>query len=326
MSALSLRFLACRLWSALVVLVGVSALIFVATEILPGDIAVAILGRAATPEAVAALREALGADQPALHRYLDWIGGVLVGDFGQSLTTGRDVARLVTARLELTASLAGMAVVIAVPLSVSAAFVAALYRGRPLDTILSGFALLTACIPEFFIGYCLILVFAVHLGWFPSLAMTVPGAAGTGDGFLSEIEPLVLPAVTLGLVLVSHTMRLARAAICDLLEQPFIEMARFKGVRGARLILWHVVPGLLPSVAAVLALGLAYALAGAVIVEVVFAYPGLGQLLVDHVLKRDVPVVQACALVLAACYVLLNFLADLTALRFDPRLPERVAI
>jgi len=292
-----------------------SVVIFVATEILPGDGATAILGQAATPDAVAAIRRDLNLDEPAVLRYLDWLGGVLQGDFGTSLAAGRPVGEMIAGRLGNTLFLAGTAAVVAVPLAVSLGLLAALYRDTWFDKAISTSTLAAISMPEFFIGYVLIFFIAIQLAWLAPLSLITPNMS-----LAAKLQAIALPCATLVLVVTAHMMRMTRASIINVLSSPYIEMAALKGVPRGAIILRHALPNALSPIINVVVLNLAYLVVGVVVVEVVFVYPGIGQLMVDHVAKRDVPVVQACGLIFAVTYVGLNLLADVLSILANPRL------
>lgn len=304
-----------RIGLGIVTLAVVSMLIFVGVDLLPGDLAQQILGQSATPETLAAYRLELGLDQPAYLRYFDWLGGVFHGDFGHSLANGRDVAELIGPRLAKTMFLAGYAAVIAVPVALTLGVLVALFRGTLFDRIANVLALSAVSLPEFFVGYLLILLLAVKVAAFPSLAR-LDDAATWGEALYRTF----LPALTLILVVLAHMMRMTRAAIINVLASPYIEMARLKGMPPIKIILRHALPNALAPIINVVALNLAYLVVGVVVVEVVFAYPGLGQLLVDAVVKRDFPVVQAVGLFFAATYIVLNLIADVLSILANPRL------
>ena len=290
---------------------------------LPGDFGEAILGQRALPETVAAFRRELGLDQPAYIRYLDWAGGMLTGDFGQSFSgrnsSGMDRSRtvmdLLDERLKNTLFLATMTAIVAVPLSLFLGITAALYRNSLYDRVINATTLTTISTPEFFVAYILILLFASLWGIFPSLANVDPR-----DTFDERLYKTILPALTLTLVIVAHMMRMTRAAIINLLASPYIEQARLKGITSTQVILRHALPNAWAPIATVIAFNLAYLVVGVVVVEVVFVYPGVGQLMVDSVIKRDIPVVQGCALVFAVTYILLNLIADVISIVTNPRL------
>ncbi len=310
-----LGLLARRLGLGLITLFVVSIIIFSAIELLPGDLAAEVLGQSATEETLAAFREELGLNKSAVFRYFDWLGSALTGDFGVSLATQRPISDLIGTRTWNTFFLAGYAAVIAVPLAVTLGVLAALYRNSWFDRLVSYATLAAISFPEFFIAYVLLLVFAVELGMFPSLASVDPDT-----GFSERLYICFLPALTLTMIVVAHMMRMTRAAIINLLALPYVEMAHLKGAKPWRVIFTHTLPNALAPIINVIAINLAFLIVGVVLVEVVFVYPGLGQLLVDSVAKRDVTVVQSACLVFAATYILLNLLADVLSILTNPRL------
>ena len=304
-----------RLALGLLTLFAVSLIIFLGVELLPGDITQALLGQGATPETVAAFRRELRLDLPPHERYISWLGGIVQGDLGQSLANKREITELMGVRLQNTLFLALIAAVISIPLALGLGILAALYRNSLYDRSVNVFTLSSISFPEFFVAYILILVFAVTLGWFPSISNI-----GHELGFWDRVYRSILPALTLTLVVVAHMMRMTRAAIINLLASPYIEMATLKGLPRWRIIVMHALPNALAPIINVVVINLAYLIVGVVIVEVVFVYPGLGQLLIDAVRSRDIPVVQATGLVFAAAYILLNLTADVLSIVTNPRL------
>ena len=310
-----LRVVAQRFALGLLTLFIVSLVIASIVELLPGDITQAILGQTATPKTVEAFRRELGIDRPVHERYIEWLKGMVTGDMGKSLANKREISELVGTRLSNTLFLGGFAAAIAVPLSLILGLLAALYRNSIFDRGINLFTLTSISFPEFFVAYILILLFAVKTGWFPGIS-NVSTDLPLGD----KLFRTLLPAATLTLVVVAHMMRMTRAAIINLLSSEYIEMAHLKGIRPMRVIFYHALPNAWGPIVNVIALNLAYLVVGVVIVEVVFVYPGLGQLLVDSVSKRDVPVVQACSMIFASVYILLNLLADIVSIVTNPRL------
>ena len=309
------RLIGQRLALGALTLLVVSVLIFFAVELLPGDLAEAVLGQAATEETVAAMRDQLGLDRPAPVRYLEWLGGAVTGDFGSSLVTGERVSEAIGERFQDTLMLAAYAAVIAVPVSITLGILVALLRNSVFDRVANVLTLTSISSPEFFLGYILILYLSVKTGWFPAIA------SQTADMTLGEyMYRTFLPALTLVLVVTAHMMRMTRAAIINLLASPYIEMARLKGVSPLKVIVKHALPNAWAPIINVVALNLAYLITGVVLVEVVFVYPGIGQLLVDAVSKRDFPIVQACCLIFAATFILLNLAADVGSILTNPRL------
>ena len=318
-----------RLGLGLVTLFFASVLIFISVNSLPGDFAQEILGQGATPEAVAAIRAEIGLDRPIYERYFDWLFGAVQGNFGTSYARSmfaeawgstatanfNTVAQQLEPRFFNTLFLAGLTAVIAIPISLIFGIMAALYRSSFFDRVVNVSSLTSISSPEFFVAYTLILIFAVLNPLLPSLS-NIHDDMGFGERF----ERTLLPALTLTLVVTAHMMRMTRAAIINLLASEYIEMARLKGLSAFRIIVVHALPNALAPIINVIALNLAYLITGVVVVEVVFVYPGIGQLFVDSVKIRDIPVVQACCLVFAAAYILLNLLADVMAILSNPRL------
>jgi len=316
-----------RLALGLLTLLIVSIVIFIAVNLLPGDFAQSILGQGATPEAVASIRRDLGLDQSLVTRYFQWLSGILRGDLGTSFAqanfasfTGTDsgattVAQQIAPRFANTMFLAMITAAIAVPFAIFLGILAALYRNTVFDRATNIFTLSSISSPEFFLAYILILFLAVLNPIFPSLSNIFDGMP-----FSERVEKSMLPALTLTLVVTAHMMRMTRAAIINLLASPYIEMARLKGLSPMRVIVRHALPNALAPIINVIALNLAYLITGVVVVEVVFVYPGIGQLFVDSVKIRDIPVVQACALIFAAAFILLNLTADIMSILSNPRL------
>ena len=323
-----LKIILQRLLLGLLTLFVVSVVIFAAVNMLPGDFAEVILGQGATPDAVAAIRRDLGLDQPLVLRYVHWLGGAVQGDLGTSFAQanfasfvgegaakGTTVMQQIAPRFENTMFLAGVTALIAVPFAVGLGILAALYRNTAFDKGANIFALSSISSPEFFLAYVLILFLAVMNPLLPSLSNIYDGM-----GLGQRIERTLLPALTLTLVVTAHMMRMTRAAIINLLASPYIEMARLKGMKPMHVIVRHALPNALAPIINVIALNLAYLITGVVVVEVVFVYPGIGQLFVDSVKLRDIPVVQACCLIFAAAYILLNLTADILSIVSNPRL------
>jgi len=310
-----LKIVAQRLALGLLTLFAISLIITFGVELLPGDIAQAILGQGATPETVKVFRTELGLDKPPHLRYLDWLGGMATGDFGVSLSNKREISELVGQRFSNTLFLGGFAALIAIPLALTLGILAALYRNSLYDRSVNVFTLSSVSVPEFFVAYILILFFAIKLGWFPGISNI-----STDLSLADKLHRTLLPAATLTLIVMAHMMRMTRASIINLLASPYIEMARLKGIKPVKIIIRHALPNALAPIVNVIAMNLAYLVVGVVIVEVVFVYPGLGQLMVDSVSKRDIPVVQACAMIFASVYILLNLAADIISIVTNPRL------
>jgi peptide/nickel transport system permease protein len=315
MSSPIVKLVAQRIALGLLLLLAVSVLIFAGTQILPGDVAQSILGQSATPEALANLRAELGLNDPAWIRYFRWLGGVLTGDLGTALSSGQDIATSIRGRLWNTLFLAFAAAIISVPLAILLGLLAVRYRNGPVDKAISGLALASTSLPEFFIGYLLVFFFAVKLQWFPGISTVYDGMP-----FLERLKAIALPATALTLVVLAHMMRMTRAAILNVMQSAYIETAELKGLSPFDVIRKHAFPNAIAPIVNVVMLNLAFLIVGVVVVEVIFVYPGMGQYLVDHVAKRDVPVVQAVGLIFAAVYIGLNIVADIAAIIANPRL------
>ncbi|WP_145721772.1 ABC transporter permease [Mesorhizobium tianshanense] len=315
MMSFIVKLVAQRMALGILLLFAVSVLIFAGTQILPGDIAQAILGQSATPESLANLREQLGLNDPAYIRYFHWLGGVLTGDLGTAMSSGQDIATSIKGRLWNTLFLAFWAAVVAVPLAIILGLIAVRYRNGWVDKLISGLALASTSFPEFFIGYVLVYFFAVKWQIFPGISTVYDGMP-----FGERIQAIALPATALTLVVLAHMMRMTRAAILNVMQSAYVETAELKGLSAFNVIRKHAFPNAIAPIINVVMLNLAYLIVGVVVVEVIFVYPGMGQYLVDHVTKRDVPVVQAVGLIFAAVYISLNIIADIAAIVANPRL------
>jgi peptide/nickel transport system permease protein len=320
----------------LLLLFFASILIFMGVLILPGDVAQSILGQSATPVALANLRAELGLDEPALTRYFNWLGGVFQGDLGTALTNGRDIAESVGFRLKNTLFLAFWAAAISVPLAIFLGLLAVRYKDRWPDKLISGITLTTISIPEFMLGYLLMFFLAVKLPlfigsmgflgdatqtWLLETFKFTPVAIINDTMTLGQkLNTIALPVMVLVLVVLAHMMRMTRAAILNVMQSAYIETAELKGLSTFAVIRRHAFPNAIAPIVNVVMLNLAYLVVGVVVVEVVFSYPGMGTYLVDHVAKRDMPVVQACGLIFAAIYIGLNLVADLVSILANPRL------
>ena len=314
------KLLAERLVLSGITLLAVAVIIFAGTEVLPGDVAQAILGRSATPESLAVLRAKLGLDDPAHVRFWLWLSDFVQGDLGRSLSTGffgteTTINEEVGQRLGNTILLAGLAAFIALPPALILGMIAAVRPNSMYNRVINILSLSAISMPEFFIAYVLIAVVAVQLGWFPSMAPVSPATE-----FWERMYVMTLPVMTLIAVSFAYILRMTRACIVDVLSHSYIEMAALKGLPTWRIVFQHAFPNAIGPIANVIALTLAYLIVGVVVVEVVFVYPGMGQYLVDAVSKRDIPVVQACSLIFAATFVGLNLVADVVAIIANPRL------
>jgi peptide/nickel transport system permease protein len=313
--SLLVKLLAQRIALGLLLLFLVSILIFAGTIILPGDVAQSILGQSATPEALANMRRDLGLNEPPVQRYFNWLGGLLQGDLGTALTSGKDIAESIGKRLGNTLFLAFWAAIISVPLAILLGLIAVRYRERWPDKLISAVTLASISVPEFLIAYVAIFVVSVRLRWAPSVT-TINDSMSLGE----KLHTISIPVAVLTLVVLAHMMRMTRAAILNVMQSAYIETAELKGLRMFTIIWKHALPNSVAPVINVVMLNMAYLVVGVVVIEVVFTYPGMGQYLVDHVSKRDIPVVQACGLIFAAVYIGLNMVADIVSIIANPRL------
>ena len=317
-----------RIGLGIISLFFVTLIIFSSVNLLPGDFVESVLGQTRTEESVKIFRKELGLDKPYHVRYVNWLTSAIQGDLGSTFSgrnatyanqpqqnTARSVSSLLKPRLFNTFFLAAMTAIIAIPLSLLLGITAALYRNSIYDRTINASALTTISMPEFFVAYILIIYLASINQFFPSLSNVT-----SSTPFFERIYLTVLPALTLTLVTVAHMMRMTRASIINLLSSPYIEMARLKGISKTQVIIKHALPNAWAPIANIIAFNLAYLIVGVVVVEVVFVYPGIGQLMVDSVIKRDIPVVQGCALVFAVTYILLNLIADVISIITNPRL------
>lgn len=313
--SLLVKLLTQRIALGLLLLFLVSILIFAGTIILPGDVAQSILGQSATPEALANMRRDLGLNEPPVQRYFNWLGGLLQGDLGTALTSGKDIAESIGKRLGNTLFLAFWAAIISVPLAILLGLIAVRYRERWPDKLISAVTLASISVPEFLIAYVAIFVVSVRLRWAPSVT-TINDSMSLGE----KLHTISIPVAVLTLVVLAHMMRMTRAAILNVMQSAYIETAELKGLRMFTIIWKHALPNSVAPVINVVMLNMAYLVVGVVVIEVVFTYPGMGQYLVDHVSKRDIPVVQACGLIFAAVYIGLNMVADIVSIIANPRL------
>jgi peptide/nickel transport system permease protein len=311
MNRVILKLLARRVLLALLSLLAVSVIVFSITAVLPGDAAQEQLGQDATPEALAALRAQMGLDVPAPLRYLHWLGGIAHGDLGQSTTTQMPVAELVASRLPNSLLLAAVTALFSVPIALSLGIASAVWRGSWFDRVAS-----TAAVAV--VATLAVLVFAVKLHWLPALSY-VNDIASLGQ----MLQAFAMPVLSLCCVIVAQMMRMSRAAVIDQLEAPYIEMVRLKGASPMRVVLAHALPNAVGPIANAVALSLSYLLGGVIIIETIFNYPGIAKLMVDGVSQRDMPLVQACAMIFCAGYLLLVTTADVLGIVANPRLRYR---
>lgn len=304
-----------RIGIALITLVIVSFAVFFATEMLPGDVAEILLGQAATPEAVAGLRESMNLNEPALIRFIKWLGGLLTGDLGTSYVNKVPVAELLSGRLTNSLKLAGVTALLAVPTALFLGITAAMYRGTFYDRIVSVATVTVISVPEFMVATSAVLIFAVYLEWLPALSF-----ANDVTSFTQMLKIYAMPVITLALVISAQMIRMTRAAVIDTLNTPYVEMALLKGASRSRMVLKHALPNALGPIANAIALSVSYLLGGVIIVETIFNYPGVAKLMVDAVSTRDLPLIQSCAMIFCTSYLVLITIADITAIMSNPRL------
>ncbi len=304
-----------RLGIALITLVIVSFAVFFATELLPGDVAEILLGQAATPEAVAGLREAMGLNEPAISRFIGWLLGLATGDMGRSYVNDIDVATLLGGRLVNSLRLAAVVTLICVPFALTCGIATAMWQGSVLDRVISILTISVISVPEFMVATLAVLIFAVWLGWLPALSY---GADASNIGAL--LKAYAMPVIALTCVVSAQMIRMTRAAVIETIHTPYVEMALLKGASRRRMVLRHALPNALGPIANAVALSLSYLVGGVIIVETVFNYPGVAKLMVDAVATRDLPLIQSCAMVFCVSYLSLITLADVIATLSNPRL------
>ena len=315
MNAQIFRLVLARIGVALVTLVIVSFVVFAATEMLPGDVAQILLGQAATPEAVAGLREAMHLNDPAILRFLRWLAGLLTGDLGTSYANNMRVAELIGGRLVNTLWLAAATTVIAVPLALFLGITTAMYRGSFYDRTVNVLVVGIISVPEFLIATLAVLVFAVWLRWLPALSLV-----SDIDSLTGILRAYAMPVITLAFVISAQMIRMTRAAVIETLRAPYVEMALLKGASRPRMVLRHALPNAIGPIVNAVALSLSYLLGGVIIVETIFNYPGIAKLMVDAVATRDLPLIQSCAMIFCIGYLALITLADIVAILSNPRL------
>ena len=308
------EILARRLVVGVATILFVSVLVFIGTEILPGDVANAILGRGTTPELIAQVRNRLGLDEPLVTRYWVWLARTLTGDLGTSLASGADIGIEIAGRGINTLILSISTAVIAVPLAVTLGLWAATRPGGGVDLVISSVSLTLISFPDFLVAVVLVTVFAVKLGWLPAIATIRPSYY-----FWDWVRVLILPVTALTFTILAHMVRMTRSAVLNVLSSHAIEMAILKGVPRRRLLVRHALPNAFGPIINVIALNLSYLVSGVVVIETLFNFPGLGRYMVEAVTNRDVPIVQACAMIFCSCYVVLNLTADILSIVANPR-------
>lgn len=304
-----------RFASSLLTLLLVSVTIFIIAQLLPGDAAQEALGQSATPQQVAALRHEMGLDRPAYVRYASWLTGMVSGDPGQSLVANMPVSDVIAERLPNSLLLAALTALVAVPVALAIGIGSAMNRGGRLDRALNVATLSMVAVPEFLVATIAVLIFSVKLRWLPSIAM-----ASEEMGWSDYLRGVAMPILTLSVIVIAQMARMTRAAVIDQMDRPYVEMAVLKGVAPVQVVLRHIMPNAIAPIVNAMALSLSYLLGGAVIVETIFNYPGLASLMVNAVTSRDMPLLQACAMIFCAAYLLLMLIADVTAILANPRL------
>jgi peptide/nickel transport system permease protein len=310
-----IRYVARRLGLVLLTLLISSVVIFVVTQILPGDVARSILGRFATPEALHALRVKLGLDRPLVVQYGSWLMHSLRGDWGLSLSTGEPVLTLVAARLRNSAMLALVAFVMYVPLGILLGLLSALRRNKLADQVISITSLAFIGLPEFVTGVILIALFALTLKWLPASSAIAPDS-----GFLLALPRLILPGITVSLVSLAYITRMTRSGTAEVLSTDYVRSAWLKGLRPARVLFTHVLRNALLPTVTVIAVGIGWLIGGLIVTESLFSYPGLGRLLLFAIQRRDLPLLQAITLLLVVIFSLSNLLADIVYALLNPRI------
>ncbi|MBI4312169.1 MAG: ABC transporter permease [Chloroflexi bacterium] len=310
-----IRFLTRRLSLILVTLLVVSLAIFLVTEILPGDVASMMLGQGATAQNLAAVRQKLDLDRPAYARYLEWVANAARGDLGESYVQKRPIVDIVRGRLGNSLILAAFAFLVSAPTAILIGVWAGIRRNSWGDQIASVASLVAISLPEFVTGVLLMIVFASTLRWLPSSSVLLPGTTP-----LERPQILVLPALTLTGVLLAYVMRMTRANVIEVMQSNYVRTAILKGLPMRRVIIRHVLPNALLPTISIIAMNVGWMLGGLIIVESVFAYPGIGRLLLTSIQSRDVPLLQAVALLIAATYAVSNLLADLSYSLLNPRI------
>ncbi|TPJ18869.1 ABC transporter permease [Mesorhizobium sp. B2-7-3] len=304
-----------RMASALLTLLIVSFAIFFATSLLPGDVTEILLGQAATPEAVAGLRDAMHLNDPAIIQFLKWLGGLVIGDLGKSYSNNMPVADLIGGRLVNTLELGLVTALISVPLSLALGITAAINHGTVYDRAVSALTVGVISVPEFLIATTAQLVFAVYLKWLPALSL-----ASDISSIGELLRIYTMPVITLIFVNSAQMIRMTRAAVIETLHTPYVEMARLKGASRGRIVFRHALPNTLGPIFNAIALSLSYLLGGVIIVETIFNYPGIAKLMVDAVSTRDLPLIQSCAMIFCVGYLVLVTVADIVAILSNPRL------
>jgi peptide/nickel transport system permease protein len=310
-----------RILAGIPIIIALTVLVFMATQALPGDAAVSYLANTATPERLAAIREQLNLDDPLWVQYFSWASDALRLDFGQTLTGETSVSAILSERIQNTLILMASSGIIAIPLSILIGTYAAVRRGKIFDNVSSLLTLVLAALPEFVVAIFVVFLLATNVFQiFPAISFVEPGTLAWADPM-----SLVLPSLTLILAVTPYVSRIMRGSMIEVMESEYIQMARLKGLSERTVILRHALPNAIAPTIQVIALQLAWLAGGVVVVEAVFAYPGIGTVMIDSVKARDLPIVQAITLMIAALYVILNILADIGTILSTPRLRTKYA-
>jgi len=304
-----------RLGLAVVTIFIISLIVFFGVEALPGDAATAYLGQLATEESLKALREEFGLNKPPLERYMNWLGDLLKGDLGESLSRKKPVTELIGNRFRNTAVLAVAATLFAVPIAILFGVIAGLTRDKWPDISVSLVAIISMTLPGFVIATVLIYIFAIRLDWFPAVTL-IPS-----DAPVSKLLPnIVLPIITLTFIMVAHILRLVRTNMIDVMLSDYVQMARLKGVPTIKIVFQHALPNAMLPTINIIALTIAWLVGGVAIVETIFNYPGIGSLMIHGISDKDLPLIQGIAIILSAIFIMINLIADLLSLFLNPRL------
>lgn len=304
-----------RMLLSAVTLLLVSLIVFSMLEVLPGDVATRILGRDATPESLAVLRDQLGLDRPSAIRYVSWLGGLLSGELGQSLVSSRPISEILAPRIFNTVLLSLYAFVLYLPLTIVPAIIQAMTRDRAPDHAFSIVTLVLLSMPDFLLATILLLAFVLWIPVMPAISLVDESSSAA-----EYLRAMTLPAVTLAIVMAVYAVRMLRDNLIEVLDSDYVRMAELKGLSQTRVLLRHALPNALVPTLNVTALNLAYLVGGVVVVEKVFSYPGFGTLLVDSLQLRDLPVIEATVMIAALVYVAANLVADVAAILLNPRL------
>ena len=312
-----LRLLLWRSVLAALTLLLVSVIVFMMLEVLPGDVATRILGSDATAQSLAVLRDELGLNQPAIARYLAWLGGLLTGDLGNSLVSRRPIPDILAPRVFNTLMLSTYAFLLYLPLALIPALLQAIRRDRLVDHVLSTVTLVLLSMPDFLLATLLLLIFVIYIPIFPAISLV-----DQSSSFWEYVQAMTLPAVTLAIVMAVYAVRMLRDNLIEVLESDYVRMAELKGLSARHVLLRHALPNAMVPTLNVTALNLAYLVGGVVVVEKVFSYPGFGSLLVDSLQLRDLPVIEVTVMIAALVYISANLFADIAAILLNPRLAD----